>query len=129
MRRNICDFNKLCIFFYSYLFEVTHWHSLEVNSVGISFYIYVYMYICIYVYMYIYIYICIYIYIHTYTHTYAYILVCFPLTYWFSCLFVIVVVFLLFFFVLTWGTTMKIRHFCSFYAIPAIVDAIHIGLQ
>ena len=29
-------------------------------------------------------------------------------------------------FVLTWGTTMTIRHFCPFCAIPAIADAIHI---
>ena len=32
-------------------------------------------------------------------------------------------------FVLTWGTTMKIRRFCPFCAIPAIAYAIHIFLQ
>ena len=33
------------------------------------------------------------------------------------------------FFVLTWGITMKIRRFCPFYAIPAIVNDIHICLR
>ena len=32
-------------------------------------------------------------------------------------------------FVLTWGTTMKLRRFCAFCAITVIVDAIHICLQ
>ena len=32
-------------------------------------------------------------------------------------------------FVLTWGTTMKLRRFCAFCAIAVIVDAIHICLQ
>ena len=64
--------------------------------------------------------------------TYAYILVYFPLTYTFSCCcccsFFPRLSFSLIF-VLTWGTTKKIRRFCPFCAILAIVDAIHICLQ
>ena len=62
--------------------------------------------------------------------------VCFPLPYPFSCLCVCVFFFLLLLsrlpsliFVLTWGTTMKLRRFCAFCAIAVIVDAIHICLQ
>ena len=32
-------------------------------------------------------------------------------------------------FILTWGTTMKLRLFCPFCTIPAILDTIHICLQ
>ena len=68
-------------------------------------------------------------------YTYGYILVCFPLTYPFSCCFLFLFLFLFshlpfsFIFILTWGTTMKIRRFFPFCAILAFVDAIHICLQ
>ena len=40
-KRNICNFNKFCVFFYSYIFEVTHlkWAFLMC--------VYIYIYICI----------------------------------------------------------------------------------
>ena len=60
-------------------------------------------------------------------YTYAYILMCFP---WFihSHVFFSRLPFSLIF-VLTWGTAIKIMHFCPFCANPAIADAIHICLQ
>ena len=60
-------------------------------------------------------------------YTCGYILVIFHLVYpfpFFCFLFT-----LSFHFVLTWGTTMKIKLFCPFWAIRAIVYAIHICLQ
>ena len=58
--------------------------------------------------------------------TCGYILTYFPLTYLSSCCFSFNFSLS---FVLTWGTTMKIRRFSPFWTIPAIVDAIHIYLQ
>ena len=81
----------------------------------------VFLWICVSVFTYVYMPVGVFIY------TYACTLVCFPSTYPFSCFFSCLPFSLIF--VLTWGTTMKIRRFCRFCAMPAIVDAIHICLQ
>ena len=95
-----------------------HYHTIQPVYV----HIYTYIYACIYMYI---IYIYIYIYIYKYIYIWIYVSVfSFDIH---SHVFFSRLPFSLVFFRI-W-TTMKIRHFCPFCAISAIVGAIHICLQ
>ena len=94
-----------------------HYLTSMINSVYMC--ICVYMYICLCVRGCVCVCVCVY--------TYGYILMCFSLT----CPFIHSHIFFprlpfSLIFVKTWGTTVKIRHVCSFFTIPYIVGAVDI---
>ena len=56
-KRIICNFNKFCVFFYSYIFD-------ERTHSKLVFLMYIYIYIHVYIYIYIYVIYTVYIYVY-----------------------------------------------------------------
>ena len=90
-------------------------------------YIYIILYIYIYIYIYIYMFKCAWVSVYIHIYTYACILVYFFFDSFILKFFSYLSLSLIF--VLTWGTTMKVRRFCPFCTIPTNVDTICICLQ